>query len=92
VAGEHKKEGRKMWEQILGMAINNGLMPALFVALLIYVLRDTAKREKKYQQMEEENRAIIARLTEGFKVVNELKNITESIHKDVTKLKQEKGS
>lgn len=76
-----------MWEQILSMAVNNGLLPALFVALLIYVLRDTAKREEKYQKIEEESRTIIANLTEGLKVVSELKIITEEIHKDVTELK-----
>lgn len=72
-----------MWEEILALAVNSGLLPALFVALLIYVLRDTAKREKKYQEMEEENRAIIAKLTEGLRVVSELKVITEEIHKKV---------
>lgn len=79
-----------MWEEILALAINSGLLPALFVALLIYVLRDTANREKKYQEMEEENRAIIARLSEGLRVVSELKIITEEIHKDVTELKNQK--
>lgn len=72
-----------MWEEIFNQALGNGLLAALFVALLIYVLRDTAKREAKYQEMEEENRTIIARLTEGLKVVAELKVITEEIHKKV---------
>lgn len=72
-----------MWEEIFAQALGNGLLAALFVALLIYVLRDTAKREKKYQQMEEENRIIIARLTDGLKVVSELKTITQEIHKKV---------
>jgi len=72
-----------MWEEIFTQALGNGLLAALFVALLIYVLRDTAKREKKYQQMEEENRTIIARLTDGFKIVSALKTITEEIHKKV---------
>jgi len=72
-----------MLEELSILAINNGLLPALFVALLVYVLRDTAKREQKYQQMEEENRTIIARLTEGLRVVTELKIITQEIHKKV---------
>ena len=72
-----------MWEEIFTQALGNGLLAALFVALLIYVLRDTAKREKKYQQMEEENRTIIARLTDGFKIVTELKSIAQEIHKKV---------
>jgi len=72
-----------MWEEIFAQALGNGLIASLFVALLIYVLRDTAKREKKYQQMEQENRTIIARLTDGLKIVTELKTITEEIHKKV---------
>ena len=80
-----------MWEQILGMAINNGLLPALFVVLLVYVLRDTANRERKYQEMEEENRKIIARLSEGLRIVSELKIITEEIHKDVSELKSKQN-
>ena len=83
-------EGLIMWEEIFTQALGNGLLAALFVALLIYVLRDTAKREKKYQQMEQENRAIITRMTDGFKVVTELKSITEEIHKKV--FGKEKGS
>jgi hypothetical protein len=72
-----------MWQEIFSTALGNGLLSALFVALLIYVLRDTAKREQKYQEIEEENRSIIARLTEGLRVVSELKVITEEIHKKV---------
>ena len=79
-----------MWEEVFAQALGNGLLASLFVALLIYVLRDTAKREKKYQQMEQENRTIIARLTDGFKIVTELKDIAQEIHKKV--FSKEKGS
>jgi hypothetical protein len=72
-----------MWEEIFTQALGNGLLAALFVALLIYVLRDTAKREKKYQQMEEENRTIITRLTDGFKNVTDLKVIAQEIHRKI---------
>lgn len=39
-----------MWQKILELALTNGIWSALFVALLIYQLRDSAKREKKYQE------------------------------------------
>lgn len=39
-----------MWEQIVNLAIQNGLFAVLFLGLLIYELRDSSKREKKYQQ------------------------------------------
>jgi len=77
-----------MWEEIVSLAINNGLLPALFVALLVYVLRDTSKREKQYQVIEEENRTIIARLAEGFRIVNEIRIVTEDIQKKVSEEKK----
>ena len=77
-----------MWEEIFAQALGNGLLAALFVALLVYVLRDTAKRERKYQQMEKENRMTIAALTEGLQVVSELKTITEEIHEKVFEEKE----
>ena len=38
-----------MFERVLEIAIGTGLMAALFVTLLVYVLRDARAREKKYQ-------------------------------------------
>lgn len=81
-----------MWEEILSLAVNNGLLPALFVALLIYVLRDTSRREKQYQIIEEENRSIIARLAEGFRIVSEIKIVTDEINKKMTDADGKKSS
>lgn len=39
-----------MWEQIFNLALNNGLWAVLFLALLVYQLKDSRAREKKYQQ------------------------------------------
>ena len=39
-----------MWEKIVNLAIQNGLFAVLFLGLLIFTLKDSAKREKKYQQ------------------------------------------
>ncbi|MBQ3047950.1 MAG: bacteriocin, partial [Clostridia bacterium] len=38
-----------MWKEILELALTNGIWSALFVGLLIFQLKDSAKREKKYQ-------------------------------------------
>ena len=35
-------------QEIIGLAVSNGLFAALFTLLLFYVLRDANKREKKY--------------------------------------------
>ena len=39
-----------MWEKIFTMAISNGIFACLFVALLVYELKDSRTREKKYQK------------------------------------------
>lgn len=39
-----------MWEKIMELALTNGVWSALFVGLLIFQLKDSAKREKKYQE------------------------------------------
>ena len=39
-----------MWEQIINLAISNGLFAVLFLGLLVYQLRDSRSREQKYQE------------------------------------------
>lgn len=63
-----------MIEKILSLALETGLIAALFTGLLIYVLKDAAKREKKYQDTIDE-------LHESLKVVYQ-------IHKDVNDIKK----
>ena len=72
-----------MWESVFNAALNNGLWAALFVALMIYVLRDTAKREKKYQDLHEENQDIIMQLVENLRVVNDIKKDISDIKGDL---------
>jgi len=55
-----------MAEQIMNIAMQNGLIAALFTGLLIYVLKDTSKREKKYQE-------IISELSENLNIVKEIR-------------------
>lgn len=55
-----------MWNDIFNIAISNGLFAALFVALLVYVLKDSRKRENKYQ-------GIIDSLSEHLNTVDEIK-------------------
>ena len=39
-----------MWEEIFSVALSNGIFACMFVALLIYELKDSSNREKKYQK------------------------------------------
>lgn len=65
-----------MWEQIVNLAIQNGLFAVLFLGLLIFQLKDSSKREKKYiQTIESLNRHLDA-------VENIEKNV-EEIKKDI---------
>lgn len=37
-----------MFEQALDLAINNGIWAVLFVCLLVYLVKDSGKREERY--------------------------------------------
>ena len=65
-----------MWEQILDLAIKNGLWAVLFLGLLIFVLKDSSKREKKYQQT-------IQDLTQHLGIVNDIKKEVEDVKRVV---------
>jgi hypothetical protein len=75
-----------MWDEILKVAINYGLMSALFVALLVWVLHDARGREQRYQSM-------LDKLHDALSVVNEIQKTTKEISmtladltKDISKL------
>ncbi|MEG1500203.1 MAG: BhlA/UviB family holin-like peptide [Clostridia bacterium] len=62
-----------MWDQVFKIALSNGIFAVLFVCLLFYQLKDSAAREKKYQQTIE-------------KLSNHL-DIVESIDEKVSEIK-----
>ena len=55
-----------MWQKIMELALTNGLWSALFVGLLVYELKDSSKREKKYQET-------IQKLNSHLEIVNDIK-------------------
>ncbi|MEG1751451.1 MAG: BhlA/UviB family holin-like peptide [Clostridia bacterium] len=67
-----------MWQDIVNVAVSNGLFALLFVALLLYQLKDSRNREKRYVQT-------IQRLTYHLDVVLEIKNAVEKIQNEVGK-------
>ena len=69
-----------MFDSVIGLAINQGLMASLFVGLLAYVLRDGLKREKKYQDT-------INTLAECLTVVDEIRRDVHDIKTKVDKKK-----
>lgn len=58
-----------MWEEILNLAMNNGLWAVLFLGLLIYQLKDSKVREAKYQET----------ITELNKTLNKVDKIDENV-------------
>lgn len=61
-----------MWEQIVNLAISNGLFAVLFLGLLIYQLKDSRSREQKYQ-------ATIEKLGNSLEIVKQVKEDVEDI-------------
>ena len=65
-----------MWEEIVNLAIQNGLFAVLFLGLLIFTLKDSAKREKKYQQTIE---SLNKNLDTALEIEEEIKNLEENV-------------
>ena len=63
-----------MWGDIFNLALTNGIFACLFVALLVYVLKDSRKRESKYQN-------IIDKLSSKLNTVDEIKQDVSEIKK-----------
>lgn len=67
-----------MWDEVLRLAIGNGLFAVLFCILFIYQLKDSKKREEKYTET-------ISDLGERLRVVEKIENNTEIIIKQTLK-------
>ena len=76
-----------MWEQIVNLAIQNGLFAVLFLGLLIFQLKDSSKREKKYQQTIESLNRHLDIVEDIEKSVEEIKNEVKSSKKRANKTK-----
>ncbi len=75
-----------MWEQIVNLAISNGLFAVMFLGLFVYQLRDSKNRETKYQET-------IEKLGDSLQVVKEVKEDVEMIKEklDDISVKRKRG-
>ena len=64
-----------MWNEILNIAISNGIFAALFVALFIYQLKDSSNREKKYQKTIDALSSKLGIVQDIKEDIEEMKNI-----------------
>lgn len=72
-----------MWNEVFGAAITNGIFATLFVALLIYELKDSRKRETKYQNT-------IESLSTKLNTVDEIKQDVCEIKDSISNLTKPK--
>ena len=69
-----------MWEQIVNLAISNGLFAVLFLGLLVYQLKDSRTREQKYQMT-------IENLGNSLEIVKQVKEDVEDIKDKINQKK-----
>lgn len=63
-----------VWEEVMRVAVSNGIFAVLFCLLLVYELRVTGKRENKYQ-------TVIEQLAQSLTCLNEVKAEVENIER-----------
>lgn len=68
----------EIWEEIISIIISNGVFAILFVCLFVYQLKDSRRREEKYQQTIEELTVGLHVLQDVREDVDEIKDILES--------------
>jgi len=61
-----------VWDDVIKVAAANGIWALLFVALLIFELQDSRKREAKYQQ-------IIDNLTKDLETLEDVRDDVKEI-------------
>lgn len=79
-----------MWEKIVDLAIQYGLFAVLFLGLLIYNLKDSSKREKKYQETIEKLNNNLSSALEVKEDIEEVDNNVKEIKKIVSKPRTKK--
>ncbi len=62
----------ELWKEIISIVVSNGVFAVLFVWLFLYQLKDSAKREKNYQET-------IDKLTTSLNVLDEVKEEVSDI-------------
>lgn len=68
-----------MWEELIKLAISNGIWAVLFLGLLVYQLKDSASREVKYQET-------IECLTDKLNVVEDIRDDLVDIKRSISKI------
>ncbi|MBQ7603067.1 MAG: bacteriocin [Clostridia bacterium] len=70
-----------MIDEIINLAISNGLWAVLFVMLFLYQIQNSQKRERKYQD-------IIDSLTNSLGIIKNIDSNIKALSKSVAKFKK----
>ena len=65
----------QLWEQIISVVVSNGIFATLFVGLFCYQLKDSRRREQKYQKTIEDLTVHLDLIEDVKEDVQELKAI-----------------
>lgn len=68
----------ELWKEIVSIVISNGVFAILFVWLFMYQLKDSSKREKKYQDTILELTTHLNTLEEVKRDINDIKEYLKS--------------
>ena len=71
-----------MWEEIFKLAISNGIFAVMFLGLLIYQLKDSGRREKKYQDT-------LEKLSNGYNHLSNVESDLKNVRSDIEDIKSD---
>ena len=74
-----------VWEELITMAVGNGIWAVMFLFMLIFQLNDSKKRELKYQET-------IKSLSEKYGIIADISKDCKSILQAVNNVKKMKGN
>jgi hypothetical protein len=72
-------------EEILQVALKNGIWAALSIVLIFYILKAQERRDLKQDEREKNYQEIISSLTEKFYLIEEVKKDVEEIKENIIK-------
>jgi len=81
-----------VWNDILDLAISNGLFAVLFLIMLVYVLRDSSIREQKYQNTIDKLASHYAELKMLKEQVDDMSTNVDEIKQDLRQVVNEVGT
>ncbi|MCG8500841.1 MAG: hypothetical protein MJB12_10605 [Firmicutes bacterium] len=74
-----------MEAEVLKLATNQGIWAVLTISLIFYILKTQEKRDAKQEEREKNYQEIIAKLTEKFNIIEDVKKSVKEIKDHICK-------